>query len=91
MRPYLDAAILLAIAFVAIVILTRIWLNKKARQEVYGAPKIPMVSCDKHGLIPKDAMLVTTAIAVGRPDLAVEHCPICYGERLENVKGTLAK
>lgn len=91
MHQYLEPTVLFILALSAIAFFGRLWLDKLAYEEVHGKPKMPMAMCDKHGLIPKDAMLQTTAVAVGRPDLDVEHCPICMGERTAKVKEMLGQ
>lgn len=91
MHQYLEPTVLFLLALIAVIVFGRLWLNKLAYQEVHGKPKIPMAMCNKHGLIPADAMLKTTAVAIGRPDLDVEHCPICMGERTVKVKEMLGQ
>lgn len=92
MPQYLEDGLgLFCLALIAVVFFGRLWLSKLAYLEVSGTPRIPMVNCDKHGLLPADAMHHTTATAVGRPDLDIVHCPICYGERLKTTKETLAR
>lgn len=82
-------AVVGAVINIGLIAFGRWYLNRLAYIEVHGKTKLPMVMCDKHGLIPADSMLHTTAIAAGRPDLDVPLCPICMEERASKVKEML--
>jgi hypothetical protein len=60
-----------------------------AWHEANNAPKTPMFSCDKHGLIPSKYMLHIPFDGI--TDKPINVCPMCYEDRcktaLSNMRG----
>lgn len=68
---------------VAVVLLVgyALYVVVSAHREVKDAPRTPMFSCDKHGLVP---MQYTLKLNVFGND--VEYCPLCYEDRIKESK-----
>jgi hypothetical protein len=88
-----DAMWIIITALCVMVVVTisiGIWyahIIAEVKQEVSTAPRIPMFTCDKHGIFPAKNGTVTISVPQeGAPDLLQELCIFCYDEKMKAVE-----
>jgi hypothetical protein len=65
-------------------------VSAQAKKEVMQAPKVPMYTCDIHGMFPASSTLkIGIPSAPGQSDLDVDMCPFCFTEKMDKAKQLL--
>lgn len=59
-----------------------VFLVLSAFHEVKDAPRVPMLSCQKHGLIPEKYTLKLETMS----EKPIEYCPLCWEDKIKAAK-----
>jgi hypothetical protein len=77
-------------AGVLVLLLAALWIFEaiqEARTEIADSPRTEMITCDKHGLIPKRY----TMHLEGVTEQPIEVCPLCFEDRIKEARAKLKK
>jgi uncharacterized ferredoxin-like protein len=77
----------LAVVLVAIAFGLWYWnLILSVKKEIGAAPRVPMFTCDIHGIFPANGVVKISVPAEGQVPLEVDMCIFCYDDKMKKAE-----